>query len=196
MRNFLLAALATLAFGAAGCQRESETQQTPTVRRSTVVEPEMRGVDVVPQEEPAVARQQWRAASETARRVSGNLRVSLVGPRGGPVVFAFATGITIQAQPYAVVPANSRSGVGGQSYAAVVGGDPRVNVWLYRVQAENVTASAAQGGLCGAERARYLAVSEFVDSSGRWVFKVAAFRGDGEPGSDPDLCNAYAFTAQ
>lgn len=196
MRALVLAALAVLGAAVGGCERESETEQAPNVRRSTVVEPETRNVDVVPQEEPAVARQQWRASSETARSVSGNLRVSLEGPRGGPVIFAFANGITIQAQPYTVVPANSRSGVGGQSYAAVIGGDPRVNAWLFRVQTENVTISAAQGGLCGGQRTRYLAVSEFVDSSGRWVFKLAAFSGDGEPGDRPTLCNAYAFTAQ
>jgi len=196
MRRLVLAAIAALGVMAAGCQRDNDSDQPPSVRRSTVVEPETTSVDVVPQEEPAVARSQWRAASDLARSVSGNLRVSLVGPRGGPVVFAFANGVTIQAQPYAMVPANSRSGVGGQSYAAVLGGDPRVNVWLYRVQGENVTASAAQGGLCGEERTRYLAVSEFVDSSGRWVFKIAAFRGEGQPGQDPTLCNAYAYTAQ
>lgn len=196
MRSLMLAAMAAFSLAAAACDRQREAEQAPTVRRSTVVEPETRGVDVVPQEEPAVARQQWRASSDAARSVSGNLRVSLVGPRGGPVVFAFANGITIQAQPYAVAPANSRSGVGGQSYAAVVGGDPRVNVWLYRVQAENVTRSAAQGGLCGEERARHLAVSEFVDSSGRWVFKIAAFRGESPPGENPTLCNAYAFMSQ
>jgi len=196
MRGLVLAAVAAFGLALAGCERQGETEQAPNVRRSTIVEPEVRNVDVVPQEEPAVARQQWRASSDTARSISGNLRVSLVGQRGGPVVFAFANGITVQAQPYAVVPANSRSGVGGQSYAAVIGGDPRVNAWIFRVQAENVSASAAQGGLCGAERARYLAVSEFVDSSGRWVFKIAAFSGDGEPGQRPTLCNAYAFTAQ
>ncbi|MBY0567297.1 MAG: hypothetical protein K2P70_08300 [Hyphomonadaceae bacterium] len=196
MRALVLAAIAAFGLALGGCQREGETEQAPNVRRSTIVEPEIRNVDVVPQEEPAVARQQWRASSESARTVSGNLRVSLVGPRGGPVVFAFANGITIQAQPYAVVPANSRSGVGGQSYAAVIGGDPRVNAWLFRVQAENVSASAVQGGLCTTDRTRFLAVSEFVDAGGRWVFKIAAFSGEGEPGERPTLCNAYAFTAQ
>lgn len=196
MRIVMLAAVAALGLLTIGCQRDSESEQAPTLRRSTIVEPETRGVDIVPQEEPAVARQQWRAASDVARATSGNLRVSLLGPRGGPVVFAFANGITVQAQPYAVAPANSRSGIGGQSYAAVLSGDPRVNVWLYRAQAENVTRSAAQGGLCGEERTRYLAVSEFVDASGRWVLKIAAFRGEGLPGDDPTLCSAYAYTAQ
>jgi len=196
MRTLLLAAMAGLSLLAAGCNRENQTDQTQRPRASTVVEPETR-VDVVPQEEPAVARSQWRAASDAARRVSGNLRVSLEGVRGGPVIFAFANGITIRAQPYNVVPADSRSGVGGQSFAAVLAGDPRVNVYLYRVIDENVTRSAAQGGLCGEERTRYMAVSEFVDSSGRWVFKIAAFRGtEALPVVDPGLCNAYAYIAQ
>lgn len=197
MRTVLLAALAGLCLLSAGCSRERQGEQPDRPRGSTVVEPETR-VDVVPQEEPAVARSQWRAASDTARRVSGNLRVSLEGARGGPVIFAFATGVTVRAQPYAEVPADSRSGVGGQSFAAVLGGDPRVSVYLYRVLNEGVTSSASQGGLCGEGATRYLAVSEFVDGSGRWVFKIAAFRGDAQPPSseDPQLCNAYAYTAQ
>jgi hypothetical protein len=192
-----LAALAALSLTAAGCSRENEGDQPDRPRGSTVIEPETR-VDVVPQEEPAVARTQWRAASDTARRVSGNLRVSIESTRGGPVIFAFANGITVRAQPYNMVPADSRSGVGGQSFAAVLGGDPRVNAFLYRVLDENVTSSAAQGGLCGEETTRYMAVSEFVDGSGRWVFKIAAFRGSEAPpsGEDAQLCNSYAYIAQ
>jgi hypothetical protein len=118
--------------------------------------------------------------------------------RGGPVVFAFANGVTVRAQPYAVAPAASRSGVGGQSFAAVLGGDPRVDAYLYRVIEENV-AESAQRGLCGDHPARHLAVSEFVDGSGRWVFKVAAFGADTPPGAggqNPGLCNSYGFSAQ
>ncbi len=197
MRTLLLAALAGLALIAAGCSRQNEGEEVQRPRGSNVVEPETR-VDVVPQEEPAVARTQWRAASDTARRVSGNLRVSIEGTRGGPVIFAFANGITVRAQPYDVAPADSRSGVGGQSFAAVLGGDPRVNAYLYRVREETVTRSASQGGLCGEERTRYMAVSEFVDGSGRWVFKIAAFRGAEAPasGQDPLLCNSYGYIAQ
>ncbi len=195
MRTLLLAALAALSLTAAACSRQDEGNKPDRPRGATVIEPETR-VDVVPQEEPTVARSQWRAASDVARRATGNLRVSLEGVRGGPVVFAFANGITVRAQPYNVVPADSRSGVGGQSFAAVLGGDPRVSAYLYRVLDENVTRSAAQG-LCGEERTRYMAVSEFVDGSGRWVFKIAAFRGsEALPVVDPGLCNSYAYIAQ
>jgi hypothetical protein len=52
--------------------------------------------------------------------------------------------------------------------------------------------------LCGDAVTRHLAVSEFVDGTGRWVFKIAAFRGEAAPpsGADPQLCNTFAFTAQ
>jgi hypothetical protein len=194
----IVSALA-LAVSLAACDGDNSSDQAPTVRASTVVDPELR-VDAVPQEEPAVARQQWRAANDAARSVTGNLRVSLESVRGGPVVFAFANGITVRAQPIAVVPADTRSGVGGQSFAAVLGGDPRVDAYVYRVIDENVTSSAAQGGLCGgADRTRHMVVSEFVDSGSRWVFKVAAFKGERPPGvsgQDPALCAAFYYAAQ
>ena len=189
---------ALIALSLAACDSNDGGEGAPRVRTSTVVEPETR-VDTVPQEEPAVARQQWRIANEAARGVTGNLRVSLESVRGGPVVFAFANGITVRAQPIAVVPAGDRSGVGGQSFAAVLAGDPRVDAHVYRVESENVTPSAAQGGLCGGQRTRFMAVSEFVDNSGRWVFKLASFRGDRSPGvagDDPEHCNTFAFQAQ
>jgi len=180
------------------CTREGGEEKLPGERPVTVVEPETR-VDTVPQEEPAVARSQWRAASDAARSNTGNLRVSLEGARGGPVVFAFANGITVRAQPYNVVSAQQRSGGGGQSFAAAMGGDPRVEAYLYRVLNENLTPGRqAAGGLCGERPTRHMAVSEFVDSSGRWVFKIAAFAGEAQPPSnaDPELCGAFAFTAQ
>lgn len=197
MRGVVLAAMAALSLMVAACNRDRGGDAAPRVRTATVVEPETR-VDTVPQEEPAVARSQWRAVSDSARVVTGNLRVSLEGNRGGPLIFAFANGVTVRAQPYEVKPADARSGVGGQSFAAVLGGDPRVDVWLYRVVNENTSPSATQGGLCGEAVTSHMAVSEFVDGSGRWVFKVAAFRGEIGPGAggDPQLCNAYAFTAQ
>ncbi|HVZ99850.1 MAG TPA: hypothetical protein VG841_06005 [Caulobacterales bacterium] len=185
-----------MACAVAACSRENQSDHAPAVRGNTIVEPETR-VDAVPQEEPAVVRQQWRAVSQAARGAVGNLRVSIEGVRGGPVVFAFANGVTIRAQPINVAPSDQRSGVDGQSFAAVLGGDPRVDTHLYRVLEENISRSAGQG-LCGAQHTRHLAVSEFVDSAGRWVFKVAAFKGERPPGGsgeDPQLCTAFAYTA-
>lgn len=198
MRRVVMAAAIAFGLALGGCSRGGGDGQLPSERPTTVVEAETR-VDAVPQEEPAVGRSQWRAVSDDARTDTGNLRVSLEGARGGPVVFAFANGVTIHAQPFNVMPADSRSGVGGQSFAAVLGGDPRVDAYLYRVNREDLTPQReAQGGLCGASPTRHMAVSEFVDGSGRWVFKVAAFRGNAQPGAgdNPELCAAFAFTAQ
>lgn len=197
MRGVVLAVL-VCGLALAACSRERGGEKLPGERPVTVVEPETR-VDAVPQEEPAVARSQWRAVSEAARVNTGNLRVSLEGVRGGPVVFAFANGVTIRAQPYNVVPADSRTGSGGQSFAAVMAGDPRVEAYLYRVLEENlIPGRRSQGGLCGASPTRHMAVSEFVDGTGRWVFKIAAFRGEAQPptSGDPELCGAFAYTAQ
>ena len=198
MRGVIVTAAAIFALALGACSRDAGDEKLPGERPSTVVEAETR-VDAVPQEEPGVARSQWRAVSDQARSVTGNLRVSLEGRRGGPVVFAFANGVTVRAQPYNVVPADSRSGSGGQSFAAVLAGDPRVDAYLYRVLAENLTPGReAQGGLCGQATTRHMAVSEFVDASGRWVFKIAAFSGEAQPPSsaDPELCAAFAYTAQ
>ncbi len=195
MRGVLVAAMAAM-LALSACQRERGGETLPGERPKTVVEAETR-VDAVPEEEPAVARSQWRASSEQARTVTGNLRVSLDGRRGGPVVFAFANGITVRAQSYNVVPADQRSGSGGQSFAAILNGDPRVQAHLYRVQSENLIPGRS-AGLCGERPTRHLAVSEFVDSSGRWVFKIAAFAGEAQPptSADPELCAAFAYTAQ
>lgn len=197
MRGIVLAAM-VLGLAASGCDGAGGNQRLPGERPMTQVDAETK-VDTVAQEEPAVARSQWRAVSEEARTVTGNLRVSLEGNRGDPVVFAFANGITIRAQAYNVVQADSRSGVDGASFAAVLAGDPRVQAYLYRVLDENlIPGRRAAGGLCGTSPTRHLAVSEFVDGTGRWVFKIAAFRGEAQPPSnvDPELCGAFAYTAQ
>lgn len=196
LQTALLAA--ALASALAACGPNGGGDQGSQTPASTIVTPEMR-VDAVPQEEPAVARFQWRAVNDVARNNTGNLHVSLQAQRGGPVIFAFATGVTVTAQPIADVPADQRSGVGQQSFAAVIGGDPRVDAHLYRVVDEQVARSAPQGGLCGSAAVKFLAVSEFVDSSSHWVFRLAAFKGDRPPGAgadDPQLCSAYAFAAQ
>lgn len=198
MRRVTIWALAAaLALGVAACERNDKGDDAPNIRASTVIEPETEGIEPVPQAEPGVVRAQWRAINEGARAVTGNLRVSIEALRGGPLIFAFANGITMRAQAYAQVPADSRSGVGGQSFAAVMGGDPRVDAYLYRVLEEDVTSSATRGSLCGEASTRYMAVSEFVDANGRWAFRIAAFRGEAAPPSaNAQHCASYAFTAQ
>ena len=70
MRGLVLALVAAFGLMAGACSRNEGDGEVPTTRRSTIVEPEKMGMDVVPQEEPAVARSQWRAGSDTARTAS------------------------------------------------------------------------------------------------------------------------------
>lgn len=199
MRSVIVVMLAVAMLASGACSRRDQGQTDNGVRPQTIVAPENTPVDAVPQEEPAVSRQQWRAVNDRTRGTTGNLRVSIERQRGGPLIFAFATGITVKAQNYQVVSADARSGVGGQSFAAVLGGDPRVSAYLYRVNQETLApTAAAAGGLCGQDTTRYLAVSEFVDASGAWVFKIAAFHGENAPGTgqDPLSCGNYAYTAE
>ncbi|MFT3728660.1 MAG: hypothetical protein QM759_12620 [Terricaulis sp.] len=199
MRSVIIVMLAAALLATGACSRRDHAQNDQGIRPQTIVAPENTPVDAVPQEEPAVSRQQWRAVNDRTRAVTGNLRVSIERQRGGPLIFAYATGVTVDAQQYQVVSADARSGVGGQSFAALVGGDPRVSAYLYKVKEETLApTAAAAGGLCGQDTTRYLAVSEFVDATGAWVFKVAAFHGENAPGSgqDPLYCGNYAYTAQ
>jgi hypothetical protein len=198
MRSVIFALLAAAALAAA-CSRQDHGATGPQIHAQTIVSPDPTPPDAVPQEEPAVSRQSWRAINDRTRNVTGNLHVSIERQRGGPIIFAYANGITIEAEAYAEVPSDSRSGVGGQSFAALEGGDPRVGAYLYKVNQESLAPTAAQqGGLCGQDTTRYLAVSEFVDATGAWMFKIAAFHGGNAPGGgqDPLYCGNFAYTAQ
>ena len=93
---------------------------------NTVVEAETR-VDAVPQK-----IRRWRVRSGApwaTNQRHGNLRVSLEeNRRGGPLVFAFATGVD-RDRPALQRRAGGFAAVSaGASFAAVAGGDPRVEL--------------------------------------------------------------------
>jgi hypothetical protein len=189
-------ALACL-FALGGCGRdEGQASDGGGARPSAIVEPELR-VDAVPQEEPGVARRLWRAQNDLASAVAGNLSVSLEQGRGGPVALAFANGITIRAEQLIAHHASARTGgPDGQAFQSLLALPTQVDVRVYRVLEERVTQSAPRGGLCGELRATSIAAAEFVDDRGRWVLRLAAFRGDFAPGEgqgDPKLCGVYNY---
>lgn len=190
---FALVGVAALA----ACSRDPTGDDGGDERPSTIVEPEMR-VDDVPQEDPGVARRAWRLANTYTRDVAGNLSVSLERGRGGPVAFAFATGITVRAEILSVMRADTRISQAG-AFANLMGLDPRVEVNVYRVVEETVSQSAPRGGLCGQARTQHVAAVEYVDDDGEWTMKIAAFKGGHAPGAgaeDPDLCGVYIYRAQ
>src|SRR5256885_1790993 len=112
MRAVAIAFANALVLCAGGCGRRHRNDANTTPHSETIVAPETRPVDQVPEEEPAVARSSWRAVNDVTRGVTGNLRVSMERQRGGPLIFAFATGVTVRAQAYSEVAANSGSNVG------------------------------------------------------------------------------------
>lgn len=148
--------------------------------------------------EPGRDRRQWRASSANARSITGNVTTSTSG-RGGPLLLASATGITVTAERDALVKATTPVFAGADNFSATMGIDPQVDVYLYRVTDEGLSPSAAtSGGLCGDARTTHVAVSEFVGKEGEWAMRFAAFKGEPSPGmeTDPQLCGTYQFTSQ
>jgi hypothetical protein len=185
---------------AAGCERAGigdapETSQRAS-RSAPVTAPET-SVDTVATGEPGLARNRWSAKSDLARTVTGNLTASLESGRGGPLVLAFANGLTLRMERIAEHVGADRTGSGGATFAATLGADPNAGVFVYRVADERVYPTAVQGGVCQRDAAKYVAVSEFVNRNGDWVFVLAAYRGAQPPGPqatrDPQLCGAYGY---
>jgi hypothetical protein len=155
-------------------------------------------VDEVASAEPGKDRHQWDAADNATRAKTGNLTASVEG-RGGPLMLAFANGITVQGERDIRVAASEAVGPGPANFAALMGANPDAGVFLYRVTGEDIANVAQSGGLCGGEKTSYVAVSEYVGPDGEWVFHVAAFRGNVMPGptatSAPIVCAAYHYDA-
>lgn len=155
-------------------------------------------VEDVVSAEPGKDRQQWRAADNESRAVLGNLTASQPDGRTGPVVLAFANGVTVSLEAVGVFNGSERTYPDGQSFADALGSDPKAGVYVYKIGDENIDQVATQGGLCKEKRPSHVAISEYVSATGDWVFRVAAFEGPAAPGpgspGDPGLCGRYVFT--
>lgn len=149
--------------------------------------------------EPGRDRRQWRADSAKAKSLTGNVTTSTEG-RGGPLLLAYATGITITANREATMKASSSMFPGAPSFAEKMNVDRQADVYVYRVSDEGLSPSAANagGGLCGSDRTAHVVVSEFVGKEGNWALRVAAFKGQPSPGTeaDPQLCDVYQYSVQ
>lgn len=198
LRN-VCAALAVVLMAAA-CERagigEAPESSQRASRSQPVTAPET-AVDTVATGEPGLARNRWKAASDLSRTVTGNLTASLESGRGGPLVLAFANGLTLRMERIAEHVGADRTGSGGATFAATLSADPNAGVFVYRVADERIYPTATQGGVCQRDAARYVALSEFVNRNGDWVFVFAAYRGQQPPGPqaqrDPQLCGAYGY---
>jgi hypothetical protein len=199
-RRLIGAALAGAALLAAGCGPQDNplgpTQSETRLGSAPVTTPDTR-VDEVPTGEPGTDRRQWRAAGDPAVGLLGNLTASVVGGRSGQLVLAFANGVTARLERLADLRGQDGVGAGLGDFSRVMGVDPRAGVFVYMVVEELRSASAANGGLCRAEKATHVAVSEFVDGAGQWALRVASFKGPTPPGpaatGDPSLCAIFNY---
>jgi hypothetical protein len=197
-RSFAILAVALLS--AAACDNapliEAPKEQRKQDRSAPVTAPEMR-VDPVATAEPGFDRTQWRASSELARSLGGNMSASLERGRGGPLVLAFADGITLRLERVGDHQGADRTGLGSSTFASSLSTDPNAGVYVYRVLDEKLASSARQGGLCLKEGTTHVAISEFVNRAGEWVLALASFKGQTPPGPqadvDPNLCGAFGY---
>lgn len=152
---------------------------------------------LLPASEPGLTRHQWRAADAAARRATGNLTASLENLRSGPLVLAFANGVTVRLESMGKSSADARIAPGATSFGEALGASAEAVVSLYRVLKEDVERVAPEGGLCRREPTTYVAIVEYVDGSGDWTFRTASFAGE-EPGpaavADPRLCGVFAYS--
>lgn len=147
--------------------------------------------------EPGKDRQQWRAANDAARQVTGNLTASLPDGSGGPLMLAFANGVTLRLSVLGLRTGADETGGLGGTFAKSLGAAGDASVYVYKVVNEVVDSTAPKGGLCIGGAATHVAAAEYVDENGDWRLNLAAFRGVAAPGpeaqADPELCAAYAF---
>lgn len=157
------------------------------------------GASAAPMVEPGMTRRAWTPADPRTQEVTGRLTVSLPDGRTGPLVLAFANGLTYQLVAMGIHLGDDPAGLpDGRTFTALTGAPGETGVFVYRVENERVDRIAPQGGLCGQPAATtFVALSEHVDASGEWALHVTAFRGAGPPGpasaGDPLLCGVYSF---
>lgn len=178
-------------FGNKSSQANAATTQSPLVTSPDT------DVAETASAEPGRDRRQWRAQSANARTLTGNVTTSTEG-RGGPLLLAYATGITITAEHDATMKGSAPISPGGPSFSEEMNLDRQADVYIYRVTDEQLSPSAARsGGLCGPDRTMHVAVSEFVGKEGEWTLRVASFKGS-SPGADsnPQFCGAYLYSVQ
>jgi len=134
--------------------------------------------------EPVLLVGEFKAASDTARAISGDIRIE----RGG---LLFSSGIVLFTRTLAPRRGSDVISRDGDSYAAAALGPADLVVELRRVTDQTVPHSRV--GLCGAQSVEYIALAYETRAQ-----KVTAlvFTGDEPPGpqaSRSRLCASYAF---
>lgn len=136
---------------------------------------------------PDVLMGQYKAASDSARQVTGDVSIE----RGGLV---FAKGVVLYTRTLDPRRGGDLIARDGDSYAAAALGPSDLTVELRRVVEQTVEHGAR--GLCGEERLQYVALAYDPDRAAEVT--LLAFAGEEPPGpsaTQSRVCAAFAFAA-
>lgn len=133
---------------------------------------------------PDVLTGRYRAASDSARTLTGNLSLE----RGGLI---FDKGVVLYTRPLMPRQASERVSRDGDSYAAILVSPADIPIEFRRVT-EQTLANGAQG-LCGDDEPGYVAIARQERATG---VTLLVFAGDEPPGptaASARLCGAFAY---
>jgi hypothetical protein len=135
---------------------------------------------------PDVLTGEYRAASDTARTLTGNLSLE----RGGLI---FGKGVVLYTRALLPRSASERVARDGDSYAAILVSPADLTIELRRVTEQTLSAGAE--GLCGEDEPEYVAIAPDERAT---ALTVLVFTGDQAPGptaSRSRLCGAFRYAA-
>ncbi len=129
---------------------------------------------------------EFRAASETAREITGNLSIE----RGGLI---FDRGVVLYTRTLNPRSAYERIARDGDSYAAVLVSSGELPIELRRVSEQTLTGGAP--GLCGDDRPTYVAIANEEHSSYLIVLVFSGHEPPGPDATDSQLCARFKYAA-
>jgi hypothetical protein len=161
MRILLAAALCALS---AACTRASEGEAAASV--------------------PAALTGEFRAASDSARNLTGNLSLE----RGGLI---FDKGVVLYTRALMARQASERIARDGDSYAAILVSPADLAIDLRRVTEQTLTGAAAS--LCGEDAPAYVAIASEEHATSIRVLVFAGAEPPGPIATRSRLCGAFAY---
>jgi hypothetical protein len=135
---------------------------------------------------PASIVGDFRAASETARNLTGNVSIE----RGGLI---FDRGVVLYTRVLNPRSASERIARDGDNYAAVLVSSADAPIELRRVTEQTITGDAE--GLCGADRPTYVAIANEDRSSYLTLLVFAGGEPPGPEATDSRLCARFKYAA-
>lgn len=135
---------------------------------------------------PDVLTGEFRAASDTARQLTGNLSLE----RGGLI---FDKGVVLYTRTLRPRAANERIAQNGDSYSAILVSPADLMIDLRHVTEETLTGNAAS--LCGEDEPAYVAIAPEDRSTSLTVLVFAGNEPPGPEATGSRLCGAFKYVA-